>query len=590
MRFWTTLIYCVCVALVVVPCLNALDLTAFLTSHSNYDLELLPELLIAVSVLTVILVVASAWWWLFLGVLVTLAVFGATVLYYRAFYSLHLTTRILAAVFETTLSESSEFIDGVLPQWLAVAVIMALTIFVMAQREKVGVTQRSFRWSVVVVAGGLFWVSWESFRDFLDGYARYSPWVVLLLLLAALLSRFPDRNHQRRIAVGVVAVLTVTWQTSDLFNRISEGELFEREPFRILGLIGDTISWSRWLERRNAKLHDLSTLPSHFHAEGKEDLVVVVIIGEAARSDRFQIAGYHRPTTPRLMQRPELIVYPDVTACATLTFIAIPCMLTRDTAETLPLSELEEGYDERMQLVARESSFIPLFAKHGFETAWISVNPVFNRANSPTTHLMYGVGFSWFHNPISWETKDHPTWDEEMLPVLDRFLKKHPGRSLIMLHGKGSHWRYTQRYPKSFQRFSPVCKGAVSRCSQRRLDNAYDNTIVYTDYLIDSVIQRLEQRNALVIYLSDHAESLGENGLYLHGNNAPVEYRVPMIVWASQRFQQANAEGLALMRNRQKQPINHAHLFHTVVDCSGIESEVVDPSFSLCHEHGNTSE
>jgi glucan phosphoethanolaminetransferase (alkaline phosphatase superfamily) len=116
------------------------------------------------------------------------------------------------------------------------------------------------------------------------------------------------------------------------------------------------------------------------------------------------------------------------------------------------------------------------------------------------------------------------------------------------------------------------------------LVNSYDNAILHTDYFLDQVMQRLEERKALVMYVSDHGEGLGEDGMYSHhfGSTRRVERHVPWIVWASKAFVAEHPERIAALEAQRSVALRHDHLFHSILDCAGIASAVVDPRLSVC--------
>ena len=168
-----------------------------------------------------------------------------------------------------------------------------------------------------------------------------------------------------------------------------------------------------------------------------------------------------------------------------------------------------------------------------------------------------------------------------MLPYFESEIAK-TNKSLIVLHTTGSHWNYSARYPQKFSKFAPSCdelsgKRDHSACGIDRLVNSYDNSILYTDYFLSEVIERLQGKNAFVIYVSDHGESLGEDGFYGHGGDIrPEQMKVPLLVWFSDKF----LKNKSLKTNIQ--PLSHDNIFHSLLHCSDVKSEIIDPEMSLC--------
>ena len=158
------------------------------------------------------------------------------------------------------------------------------------------------------------------------------------------------------------------------------------------------------------------------------------------------------------------------------------------------------------------------------------------------------------------------------------------GNSVVVLHMMGSHGpAYYKRYPAEFERFQPACKESqFSRCERSQIVNGYDNTIVYTDYVLSQVIEllRLNDSRGLpsaMLYVSDHGELLGENNIYLHGLPyafAPdVQKHVPMLLWVSPRMQADFQIDTACLERRRQEPVSHDNFFHSVLGLLDVETK-----------------
>lgn len=328
------------------------------------------------------------------------------------------------------------------------------------------------------------------------------------------------------------------------------------------------------LKRASQKqIKDISHYPASLHSASSQPLTVVLIIGESARADHFHSNGYLRQTTPLLEKIPNMIGFKDVYSCAILTRDSVPCMLTRAT-----IKNREPAYTE--------TSFISVFKKLGFHTAWLGTQGTYSAIDSPYTRLTKEAD-----NVVFLDTDLYSTYalDENLFPFFDSYLKENAGNKLVILHTFGSHWHYESRYPDRFRLFKPICSKKLwtrdmTHCSNEELVNSYDNTILYTDYIISSTIEKLKGTNALVTYISDHGESLGENGMYLHGMKSTKEQRyVPMFWWASDSFIASNPQKFAHIKQHKDKPLSHDNLFHSMLDCAGITSEVVDKTLSICN-------
>ena len=305
--------------------------------------------------------------------------------------------------------------------------------------------------------------------------------------------------------------------------------------------------------------------------------VVVIVLGESARSANFQLAGYDRPTNPRLSRELDLIFFKDVTACRTHTAEAIPCLLTRLGSANLsfPITEV---------------SLISIFKRLGFETKWYSMQAALDYDICQEAGICrVAIGTSGKQ-----ESKGQPSGnvDEELLPLLKKSLEERKqGRLLVVLHLLGSHSIYSERYPRAWALFQPECKGAAYTCPPLDVVNSYDNSIRYTDHVLGEAIDMLRGENAILFFTSDHGESLGELGVYGHGwptSLAPKEQmKVPLAIWASPTFiANRKSEWASLRAAASKaatsKSVTHDYFFHTVLGCSGVRSALLRTDLNLC--------
>lgn len=285
-----------------------------------------------------------------------------------------------------------------------------------------------------------------------------------------------------------------------------------------------------------------------------EKSVVVLVIGESARSSNFSLYGYEKNTNPLLSQIAGLKHF-KAESCATYTTAGLKCIL--EHKDTGKLYEILPNY---------------LF-RNGAEVIWKTTN-----WGEPK------VTIENFKNKEALR-KNCNTLDCEYDGILlkglkDEILASPKNKILVVLHTSTSHGpTYYKKYPKEFEIFTPVCKSVeLANCTQQELINAYDNTIVYTDYIVASLIdelKQLKQYNTSMIYISDHGESLGEKGLYMHGipkSLAPKEQlEIPFIVWTSQNSRTIKAQDEYAQHN----------IFHSVLDFLAIESPVFEEDMSI---------
>ena len=291
--------------------------------------------------------------------------------------------------------------------------------------------------------------------------------------------------------------------------------------------------------------------------------LIVMVVGETARSDRFSLNGYGRETNP-LLARERLTSFTNFWSCGTSTAISVPCMFTVTGSS---------AFDP--DTAADSENLLDVLTHAGVNVLWLDNNSDSKGVASRVAYQSYREADT---NPVC----DVECRDEGMLTNLQAYIDSHPkGDIFIVLHQMGNHGpAYYKRYPANFEHFKPVCKtNELEECSDEEISNAYDNAILYTDYFLSRVIGLLK-RNAkafetAMFYVSDHGESLGEKGLYLHGLPefiAPDAQRhVSAIIWVGDNFEEIDVDALALRRDEK---FTHDNVVHTVLGFMEIQSGV----------------
>ena len=319
-------------------------------------------------------------------------------------------------------------------------------------------------------------------------------------------------------------------------------------------------------------LHDISKDFDFKITNTEEDIVGVLVIGESARYSNFGLNGYERDTTPRLSKLDNLFSFQG-RSCANVTHLSITCLLSRHG-------------EENMELASAETGMLSVLTSLGYDTSWISTQSL-NKYYSHQENSLYNeVKFSLIPGgSILYAMNAH---DCEMLPYIEKRLDGE-GRKFLTVQLSGSHWNYAERYPEEFTKFVPASpksqynKVDQASCEREELINSYDNSILYTDFFLANLIDLLKDKNAFLIFASDHAESLGENGRLGHGAEfAPEQRDIPFIFWFSDRFKQTHPQLAKALNTHKTQVISHDYIFHSVLDCLGVESELVDAKYSLC--------
>jgi len=304
-----------------------------------------------------------------------------------------------------------------------------------------------------------------------------------------------------------------------------------------------------------------------------DDIVVVMIIGEAERGYNWSMNGYHRETD-RNMKSLGVISYKNASSCGTITRVSVPCMLTRATFNDRDISK-------------REKSAISIFNSLGFETYWISNQGVMGEHETPITPIINESHNKIFVN-ITGAFEDRDVLDENIITVFKNVIGKRAERLFIVVHLIGSHWYYEHHYTENFRVFKPVCESKFAqKCSKEELINSYDNSLLYTDWVVSQLIKAVSDRNSLVFFVSDHGESLGEDGVYTHWVqhiNRKEQRSVAWFVYASDEYKKRHGDFYNNIVNNRDKHISHDNLFHSLLDCTSIESEAIDRSLSLCRE------
>ena len=294
--------------------------------------------------------------------------------------------------------------------------------------------------------------------------------------------------------------------------------------------------------------------------------LLVLVVGETARADRFGINGYARDTTPELGKL-DIVSFTNVHACGTSTAVSVPCMFS---------GLGRRNYDA--EVAGNRENLLDVLENAGVSVLW-------RDNNSSSKGVADRVEFQDFRKPEVNPVCDVECRDEGMLHELDQWVDAQGSRDLlVVLHSMGSHGpAYYKRYPPAFKRFTPECETSqLDECTDEQIGNTYDNTIAYTDHFLAQVIDWLKSKSegfeTAMLYFSDHGESLGEYGVYLHGlpyQFAPeTQTHVPAILWLGPSL---DGVDLAAVRAARDAPYTHDSLFHTVLGFFELDTGVYDP-------------
>ena len=473
--------------------------------------------------------------WTVKPLLVALTLVTASAGYYMTAYGVYLDPSMLRNVLRTNLAEAQELLST---RWLLHMLVYAGLPLLLLWRVRLvnrpALRAAAVRLGLLLLSGGV--------------------------LVGAVMSVFQPlaslmRNHKE--VRYLITPANLLWSVGSIAVADARGAA---QPRQAIGL--DAAPGPSWPARQ-------------------KPLVLVLVVGETARAANWGLNGYARQTTPQLAQLP-VLNFGAVQACGTNTEVSLPCMFA-------PIGRRD--YDEAR--IRGQHSLLHVAARAGVAVHWRDnqsgckgicdglPNDQVSAANAPG--LCTGG----------------QCLDEGLVHDLDQRLKSAQGTQLWLLHMLGNHGpSYFRRHPPGFAKFQPECRDDdLRRCTPEQITNSYDNALLYTDHVLATAIAKLQARSAEVdsalVYLSDHGESLGEHGLFLHGLPyaiAPeVQTRVPMVMWFSDGFERgagfkAGCLRLALQRQvgpTATRPVAHDHLFPTVLALLDVRTQVSDDRWDL---------
>lgn len=468
---------------------------------------------------------------LFRILLSLLVIFSVTASYYMIFFNVDIGYGIIAAVMTTdSLDLSKESVGWNFALWLVLVSLLPMLMLWLTPLPEAAIRRQNGgaflrRGGVMIVAGLVCWLPLKVMGDHQESL---------------------DKQHNRMMASygGVVA-----------------GSYSPSNWLSGMGLLAYS-SWSQAEDSRN--LFDPTAHFTYQPPKDVNDLYVVFVIGESARRDHMGVYGYSRDNTPYLDKETHLAALQGY-SCDTSTKLSLRCMFVR-----------EGGASEAPERTLKEMNVFTVLKKQGF-----------------SSELFAMQSEAWFYNKVMADdyalretiqsekrNVGKPIDDMALVSELKDSLERHPqGKHLVVLHTKGSHYLYTERYPREFARYQPECKGIDDSCSTEEMINSYDNSLLYTDYVLKQIFDQLRNRNAIVFYASDHGESISKN-MHFHGtprDQAPIEQRsIPIMVWASDKFLQQpdNASAFRQLQTlaKDKTPVFHEKLFDSILGCSGFTS------------------
>ena len=409
---------------------------------------------------------------------------------------------------------------------------------------------------------------WEFIRQYIG--ADVVAYVLAVLVVIGFLLRFALRNPKRDTRVCLCLAVAIA---------LGIGPAFLSRPFTQTLQRNAMCSFLFSLEEYRkeaaafASMRFASDIPSGIRCSAPDDQLIVIVIGESSSRHHYGLYGYSRETTPRLGQRTgQLLSFTDV--------ISPHCHTVSALYKVLTFANFDGD--------APGSSVIDLFNRAGYRTFLLSNQPFLGEHETRTSTLFASCDRTFYTTGSGTGYYRSAHLDESLLPELDRVLRKEHGKSVVFLHLMGSHSRYSRRFPQDFKRF----KDDPPYCIQHAdVINDYDNSILYTDFILDSIIQKIESldRPSAMLYFSDHSDAVYEDCQTAgHSESARSRFmfEIPLLLYLSPQYKKAHADLAQRVSSYTDRPWQTDDLIYSMLSLSGItfdgfktHKDILSPDF-----------
>lgn len=480
---------------------------------------------ISIWALTVLVLELLGPWHLQKPVAALLILIAAGAHYYERSFGVLIDREMVRNVFETTMTESRHLITGTAVVQIGLTGVLPAALVFWPKVSRLGLWHQVWRWPLGVALSFAL-LTGGLFTD----YKAFS---------AALRERkdLMDAYQPGASLVSVVRYAREQWKTAD---PVAQPLGTDARPGPLLAALDKPV-------------------------------LLVIFAGETARAQNFGLNGYERDTTPNLRAH-DVINFADTTSCGTSTAVSLPCMFSR-------LTQL----DYSRSAFLSEENLLDVLGHAGMAVEW-------HDNNTGDQKIATRTGWSRVDAALAPEACVDECTDEVFLPLIADRLATITQNTVLVLHMIGSHGpAYHLRYPPERAVFQPECKTSqFSACTVAEIVNSYDNTILQTDFVLSRTIDLMAASDRVqpaMIFLSDHGESLGEDGLYLHAAPrfmAPeTQTKVPFVLWFGQEFQTAMALDRGCLHDASLRPVSQDNLFHSVLGLLDIATTVRDPALDL---------
>jgi glucan phosphoethanolaminetransferase (alkaline phosphatase superfamily) len=514
-----------------------------------------------------------AWFhWMLLPAFVALPV----ELYLNSYYNQGISTHHLGIIAETSPKEAMEFLGN-----------------------KV--------WLLALISAGIisWWVaSWRAAFKTRDlDWNDYSRWIMIALLTAGFGIWMYEQEYgaeKARVSASAAAdeeddaeIVNVSASARGASARFPKLPAWARIPFD-LETFGATWPFGLavrghefWRERQylaelsyksrlfkfGARQTDTSDMPQ----------VVVMVIGESSRFDRWSLNGYKRETNPLLKKEANLVSLSNVVTAVSATRLSVPVLVSRKPAR----QSLKAGFAEK--------SFLSAFKEAGFKTYWLSNQMSFGQFDTPISVFAKEADVTQFLNLGGFT--NNSSFDSILLSPLRAAITDPAKKKLIVLHTLGNHWNYSHRHPKEFDKWHPSLFGIenpayTDLAMKEQLNNSYDNSILYTDWFLSQVIDELKASDqmATMMYVSDHGQTLydGSCNLAFHGHNTQYELHIPALVWYSDLYRITHPVQVTQLLKNRRARLATENIFHSLLDLADIRYDTEQLEWSFLNRQFKT--
>lgn len=457
------------------------------------------------------------------------------ILFYIHYYNSSINEQILSIVLETNWQEARGF--------LGANIYLYLTAFII--------------WFIAVTA-----VFWYNHRYPLRWTHRSRWWIIISVSILAV--------------GGIIANQVVANQIDANFSDDDTNFLIDEKnsllqdmkltyPLGLFISLYDLYQEQHKINKAFIK-HQQFTFQATSLRPDQDKQLVVLVIGETSRRANWQLNGYTRQTNPLLSQQDNLINFSDMLGVSAATRSAIPMLLTRK-----PESQVYQ-YD------FPERSIISAFKEAGFTTYWLSNQQKFGTHDTSTSVYAKEADNIIFLNKTNYSNKGET--DDVILPEFKKILENSINKKLIVIHTLGSHFDYSHRYPTSFDSFKPSLNDLNSyslqdRRYKKQMINSYDNSILFTDYVLNSLIDVMKSQHdteSFLLFSSDHGEDLfdGSCDKSGHGNETAYNFEIASFAWYSDSVATKNDDKIQYLQSNQHKKINQTSIFPTLIDAADI--------------------